>query len=60
MPHIEPKRYAVVSCHVERPLDDRAWAAFAQIQEDRPGGFTIAALLRPPDPAAGEPEEPWL
>jgi len=60
MPHIEPKRYAVVSCHVERPLDDRAWAAFARIQEDRPGGFAIAALLRPPDPDAGEPEEPWL
>ena len=60
MPHIEPKRYAVVSCHVERPLDDRAWAAFARIQEERPGGFAIAALMRPPDAGAGEPEEPWL
>jgi hypothetical protein len=60
MPHIEPKRYAVVSCHVERPLDDRAWDAFARIQSQRPGGFAIAALVRPPDPDAGEPEQPWL
>ena len=60
MPHIEPKRYAVVSCHVERPLDDRTWEAFARIQAQRPGGFAIAALIRPPDPDAGEPEEPWL
>jgi hypothetical protein len=60
MPHIEPKRYAVVSCHVERPLDDRAWEAFARIQAQRPGGFAIAALVRPPDPDAGEPEGPWL
>jgi hypothetical protein len=60
MPHIEPKRYAVVSCHVERPLDDRTWEAFARIQAQRPGGFAIAALIRPPDQSAGEPEEPWL
>jgi len=60
MPHIEPKRYAVVSCHVERPLDDRTWEAFARIQAQRPGGFAIAALIRPPDADAGEPEEPWL
>jgi len=55
-----PKRYAVVSCHVERPLDDRTWAAFARFQERRPGGFRVAALMRPPDPDAGEPEELWL
>jgi hypothetical protein len=55
-----PKRYAVVSCHVERPLDDRTWAAFSRFQEDRPGGFRVAALMRPPDPDGGEPEEPWL
>ncbi len=60
MPHIEPKRYAVVSCHVERPLDDRTWEAFARIQAQRPGGFAIAALIRPPDPEAGESEELWL
>lgn len=54
------KRYAVVSCHVERPLDDRVWARFAALQEARPGGFSIAALIRPPDPAAGEDASVWL
>jgi hypothetical protein len=44
----------VVSCHVERPLDDRVWAAFSALQERRPGGLAIAALVRPPDPDAGE------
>ena len=54
------ERYAVVSCHVERPLDDRAWGAFARLQARRPGGFTVAALLRPPDASAGEDERVWL
>jgi hypothetical protein len=53
-------RYAVVSCHVERPLDGRTWEAFSRLQERRPGGFVVAALLRPPDPAAGEDEARWL
>jgi hypothetical protein len=52
--------YAVVSCHVERPLDDAVWRLFAELQERRPGGFRIAALLRPPDAAAGEDERVWL
>ena len=60
MPHIENKRYAVVSCHVERPLDDRLWEALSQLQERRPGGFRIAALMRPPDAATGEDEVTWL
>ena len=30
MPHTTRKRYAVVSCHVERPLDDEAWARFSR------------------------------
>src|SRR5437763_7845881 len=51
---------AAVSCHVERPLDDRAWAAFSRLQAARPGGFAIAALMRPPDPEAHEDEELWL
>jgi hypothetical protein len=55
-----PKRYAVVSCHVERLLDDRTWAAFSRFQRRRPGGFRVAALMRPPDRDAGEAEEPWL
>ncbi len=53
-------RIAVVSCHVERPLDDRCWAAFSRLQARRPGGFEIAALMRPPDPDAAESELLWL
>lgn len=61
MPHTSREPYAVVSCHVERPLDDAVWARFAALQEARPGGFPIAALLRPPDPAHGEDSEAtWL
>src|SRR5262245_30732827 len=52
------KRVAVVSCHVERPLDDRCWSRFSALQAKRPGGFRIAALMRPPD--AGEEEQCWL
>ena len=59
MPHTKGKRYAVVSCHVERPLDDDCWRHFSRIQERRPGGFAIAALLRPPEGAAGEDGERW-
>jgi hypothetical protein len=63
MPHT-PKGYgdrsAVVSCHVERPLDDRVWRVFARLQARRPGGFPVAALIRPPDEPAGERWEPWL
>lgn len=63
IPHT-PKGYgdrsAVVSCHVERPLDDRVWRLFSDLQARRPGGFAIAALIRPPDEEAGERWEPWL
>jgi len=51
---------AVVSCHVERPLDDEAWRRFDALQRSRPGGFDVIALIRPPDAAHGEAEEPWL
>lgn len=60
MPHIPQKRYAVVSCHVERPLDDECWSRFSALQAKRPGGFRIAALMRPPDAGAGEDEPRWL
>jgi hypothetical protein len=50
----------VVSCHVERPLDNRCWDLFASLQARRPGGFAIAALLRPPDESAGEDSALWL
>jgi hypothetical protein len=61
MPHTGPilhGRYAVVSCHVERPLDDEVWRRFSQLQQRRPGRFVIAALMRPP--ADGEDEQLWL
>ncbi|PWU18846.1 MAG: hypothetical protein C5B48_14320 [Candidatus Rokuibacteriota bacterium] len=51
---------AVVSCHVERPLDIACWARFSALQESPPGGFRIAALMRPPDLEAGEDEGRWL
>jgi hypothetical protein len=54
------ERYAVVSCHVERPLDDRVWAAFAQFQASLPAGFRVAALMRPPEADAGDDAETWL
>jgi hypothetical protein len=49
-----------VSCHVERPLDDAVWERFSALQRARPGGFAIAALLRPADPAFGEDDGNWL
>jgi hypothetical protein len=61
MPHTEDilhGRYAVVSCHVERPLDDEVWRRFATLQKRRPGRFAIAALMRPP--TGGEDETRWL
>jgi hypothetical protein len=51
---------AVVSCHVERPLDDDAWRRFDALQRRRPGGFDVIALIRPPDPEHGEDEARWL
>lgn len=50
------ERYAVVSCHVERPLDDRTWERFSRLQ----ARFRIAALMRPPDEGAGEDPGLWL
>jgi hypothetical protein len=51
---------AVVSCHLERPLDDDAWRRFDDLLRRRPGGFDVIALIRPPDPAFGEDERRWL
>jgi hypothetical protein len=47
---------AVVSCHLERPLDDDAWRRFDAIRRR----FEVIALMRPPDPAFDEDEERWL
>jgi hypothetical protein len=61
MPHTSRERYAVVSCHVERPLDGAVWARFTELQEARPSGFIVAALMRPADPAFGEDDGAvWL
>ena len=46
----------VVSCHLERPLDDDAWRRFDSLRRR----FAVIALVRPPDPAFGEDEERWL
>jgi hypothetical protein len=54
------ERYAVVSCHVERPLDDAVWSRFSALQEARPGGFAVAALMRPADETHGEDTAMWL
>ena len=53
-------RAAVVSCHVERLLDDTVWERLRRFLEDPPGGFRIVALVRPPDPQHGEDEQSWL
>ena len=51
---------AIVSCHLEQPLRDDAWARFDELQRRRPGGFDVIALMRPPDAAFGEDVERWL
>jgi hypothetical protein len=51
---------AIVSCHLEQPLRDDAWARFDELQRRRPGGFDVIALMRPPDTAYGEDVERWL
>jgi len=51
---------AIVSCHVEQPLRDETWARFDALQRNRPGGFDVIALLRPPDPAFDEDPDLWL
>jgi hypothetical protein len=45
---------------VERLLDDAVWARLSTLLADRPAGFAIAPLVRPPDVEHGEREEPWL
>jgi hypothetical protein len=51
---------AIVSCHLEQPLNDDAWSRFDALQRRRPGSFDVIALMRPPDAAFGEDEERWL
>ena len=51
---------AIVSCHLEQPLRDDAWARFDELQQRRPGGFDVITLMRPPDAEYGEDVERWL
>src|SRR5207244_209031 len=48
------RRVAVVSCHVERPLDNETWERFSELQRR----FRVAALMRPPH--EGEDRARWL
>jgi hypothetical protein len=52
--------YAVVSCHVEQPLDDAVWQAFERMLRRRPAGFVITPFIRPPDESSGEDATRWL
>src|SRR5881227_3280500 len=59
IPHMEAISVpsgSVVSCHLERPLDDEAWLRFSALQRRH----DLIALIRPPDPAYGEDEQVWL
>jgi hypothetical protein len=47
---------AVLSCHLEQPLDDATWRRFDAFRRR----FDVLALIRPPDAAFGEDEERWL
>ena len=60
VPFVSVGPAAVVSCHLEQPLHDGSWRRFDALQRQRPGGFDVIALIRPPDAAHGEAEEPWL
>jgi hypothetical protein len=47
---------AVVSCHLERPLDDECWRRFDTVRRR----FDVIALIRPPSAEHGEDADPWL
>lgn len=49
-------RCSVVSCHLERPLDDESWRRFDAVRRR----FEVIALVRPPDLAHGEDAGAWL
>lgn len=54
------KPYAVLSCHVERVLDDRVWRLFGDLHAGRPFGFVPTPLIRSPALAEGEAGGLWL
>jgi hypothetical protein len=56
MPENSVPSGSVVSCHLERPLDDDAWRRFDAVRRR----FDVIALVRPPDASHGEDEALWL
>lgn len=59
-PSVPTVPVAIVSCHVEQPLQDDAWERFLELRRRRPGGFDVIALIRPPDREFGEDADRWL
>jgi hypothetical protein len=51
---------AVLSCHVERPLDDAVWSAFERLLRRRPAGFVVTPFIRPPDESEAGDADRWL
>lgn len=51
---------AVVSCHVERPLDDAVWSAFERLLRERAAGFVVTPFMRPPDASEEDASDRWL
>ena len=56
MPENSVPSGSVVSCHVERLLDDECWRRLDRLRRRH----ELIALVRPPDPAFGEDEAAWL
>jgi hypothetical protein len=56
MPDTSVPAGAVVSCHLEQPLNNDAWRRFDAVRRR----FDVIALVRPPDRAHGEDETVWL
>jgi hypothetical protein len=56
MPDTSVPAGAVVSCHLEQPLNNDAWRRFDAVHRR----FDVIALVRPPDRAHGEDETLWL
>lgn len=56
MPDTSVPAGAVVSCHLEQPLNDDAWRRFDALRRR----FDVIALVRPPDRAYGEDAALWL
>ena len=56
MPETSVPSGSVVSCHLERPLDDEVWRRFDAFRRRH----EVISLIRPPDAAHGEDERVWL